>query len=308
LIRFRLEAAAAAVVSGLLHPMPRRAALAAGAFLGRLWGGLDRRHVAIAVDNLRRAFPEWRDERVLAVARGVYVHFGSVLLDLLWMQGRTAETLGAFVDVEGGEHVDAALASRRGVVYCTAHLGNWEVAGIDHGWRWRPMSVVTRELDNPALEARLCALRVSSGNTILHKRRALGMMIRTLREGNGVAIVLDQNVQVKDGIFVEFFGRPASATTVAAALALKTGCLLVPARAVLGKDRRYRVVYEAPLEVDPTGDRDAALQRITQVIARRIEDWIRETPEQWLWMHRRWKTQPPPGPAATDRRLPETPA
>jgi Kdo2-lipid IVA lauroyltransferase/acyltransferase len=107
-----------------------------------------------------------------------------------------------------------------------------------------------------------------------------------------VAIVIDQNVQEKDGIFVDFFGRPAATTTVAAALAVKTGCALVPGRATLGADGRYRAVYDPAIEWTPSGDKQADIARITQALTRVIEGWIREHPDQWLWIHRRWKTQP----------------
>jgi KDO2-lipid IV(A) lauroyltransferase len=107
-----------------------------------------------------------------------------------------------------------------------------------------------------------------------------------------VAILIDQNVQEKDGIFVDFFGRPAATTTVAAALAVKTGCALIPAYTAIGPDGRYRAVYEPPLEWTPSGDRQADIARLTQQLTRVIEGWIREYPDQWLWIHRRWKTQP----------------
>jgi KDO2-lipid IV(A) lauroyltransferase len=107
-----------------------------------------------------------------------------------------------------------------------------------------------------------------------------------------VAILIDQNVQEKDGIFVDFFGRPAATTTVAAALAVKTGCALLPAHTIIGPDGRYRAVYEPPLEWTPSGDTQADIARLTQELTRVIEGWIREHPDQWLWIHRRWKTQP----------------
>jgi KDO2-lipid IV(A) lauroyltransferase len=117
-------------------------------------------------------------------------------------------------------------------------------------------------------------------------------VLKNLREGRVVGIVVDQNVQAKDGIFVRFFGRPACATTVAAALALKTGCPIVPARCVLRGDGRYRVVYGPPMAWSSAGRRTEDLARLTQDIASIIEGWVRETPEQWLWLHRRWKTRP----------------
>jgi len=275
--------------------LPRRVVLALGRRLGRLWGALDRRHLAIAADNLRRAFPEWDDVRVQATARGVYAHFATVLLDILWMEGRPVEELLALADIEGLEHMNAALARGVGVVSPLAHLGNWEFQGVTTAPLIGPSAVVARPLDNPALDRRLVSFRASTGNIVIYKQKALSQVLKNLHEGRVVGIVVDQNVQEKDGIFVRFFGRPASTTTVAAALALKTGCPIVPARCVLRGDGRYRMVYGPPVEWSSSGRRGEDLARLTQDIASIIEGWVRETPEQWLWLHRRWKTQPSRG-------------
>ena len=198
----------------------------------------------------------------------------------------------ALVEVEGREHVDAALAAGRGVLLVTAHIGNWEMHGLAHGWLFGPIGVIARPLDNPALDDRLCALRTQGGNTVISKRKALATVLRFLREGRGVAVLIDQNVQEKDGIFVDYFGRPAATTTVAAALALKTGCAVIPSHALIQPDGRYRLIYDPPLQWQPSGDRGGDIALITQRLTSVIEGWVREAPEQWLWMHRRWKTQP----------------
>jgi Kdo2-lipid IVA lauroyltransferase/acyltransferase len=291
-VKRRLEAWAAAGVTLVLRGLPRRAAMGLGAIVGRMLAAADRRHVAIAVDNLRRAFPDWDGARLEATARGVYAHFGRMLFDILWLQSRSPKDLLALVDVHGREHLEAAMAAGRGVVMCAAHIGNWEVHGIAHGLLFGAIDVVARPLDNPVLDARLCAFRTMGGNRVVYKRRALAQVIGAVRAGRGVALLLDQNVQAKDGIFVDFFGRPAATTTVAAALALKTGCALVPSHTELRPDGRYALVYEPPLVLPSDGARDADLASITQELARRAEAWVRATPEQWLWMHRRWKTQP----------------
>src|SRR6185436_2728989 len=155
-------------------------------------------------------------------------------------------------------------------------------------------------------DRRLNAARSRSGNQVIYKQRALARVMKALRENQGVAILVDQNVQEQDGIFVEFFGRPAASTTVAAALALKTGCAVLPVYALPLPGGRYRMVYDPPLRASASGDRDADIARLTQQIACRIEGWIRERPELWLWLHRRWKTQPPH--PAEDPRVAPAPA
>jgi KDO2-lipid IV(A) lauroyltransferase len=229
------------------------------------------------------------------VALGVYEHFGRVLLDILWMARRGREEILGLVDVTGAEHVEAARAAGRGTLLFTAHMGNWELHGVAHGFLFEPMGLIARELDNPRLDAVLCAFRARPGNTVIYKRRALPQVLRLLRENRPVAILLDQNVQEGDGVFVDYFGRPAATTTAAAALALKTGCALIPAHTELGKDGRYRLVYEPPLPVASTGDRASDMRDLTQRLTTIIEGWVRQRPEQWLWLHRRWKTRPAEG-------------
>jgi Kdo2-lipid IVA lauroyltransferase/acyltransferase len=292
--RFVWEARAARWVGACVRRLPRRAMLVLGRALGRLLGDLDRRHLEIVRDNLRRALPEWDEPRVRRTARDVYGHFGRVLLDILWLAGRSREEILALVQVENAHHVEALRENTRGCVFVTAHIGNWEACGVAHAWLFRPMSVVARPLDNPALDAPLVAFRERSGNTVIYKQKALAQILRALRENREVAMLVDQNVQERDGIFVEFFGRKAAATTVAAALAVKTGAVLLPGHVVMTPDGRYRLTYDAPIRWTPSGDREADIAALTQRIASVIEGWVRETPEQWLWMHRRWKTQPPP--------------
>ena len=276
----------------MVRRLPRPVVLAVGRRLGRLWGALDRRHLAIAADNLRRAFPEWDEARVQATARGVYAHFGTVLMDLLWMEGRPVEELLALADVEGVEHLQAARAAGRGVVAPSGHLGNWEIQAVASVPLVGNVAMIARPLDNPALDRRLVGLRTSTGNTVIYKQKALAQVLKTIREGGIVAILIDQNVQAKDGVFVRFFGRPACTTTVAAAIALKTGCAIVPVRCLLQPGGRYRMVYGPPIEWAGTGRRDEDLAALTQHLTSIIEGWVRETPEQWLWLHRRWKTSP----------------
>ena len=290
--RHTLEATAAGLVGGLARVLPRAVALGLGRALGGGWGRLDRRHLRIAEDNLAHAFPDWGAARRRGVALGVYRHFGRVLLDILWMARRERETILRQVDVTGAEHVEAARAAGRGALLVSAHVGNWELHGLAHGWLFGAIGVIARPLDNPALDARLCDVRRRPGNTVIYKQRALPQVLRLLRENRAVAILIDQNVQEGDGVFVDFFGRPAATTTVAAALALKTGCALIPSHTELGEDGRYALVYEPPLAWTPSGDRALDVEAITQRLTSAIEAWVRRRPEQWLWLHRRWKTRP----------------
>jgi KDO2-lipid IV(A) lauroyltransferase len=290
--RRALEARAAALVEGSVARLPRSAALGCGRALGRAWAALDRRHVAIAVSNLRQAFPAWPEERALRTARGVYAHLGQMLLDIFWLGRRSRTEVLDLVEVSGREHVDAAMAAGRGAILVTGHLGNWELHGVAHGYLFGPIAVVARPLDNPELDARLCRFRSRGGNTVIYKQKALAQILRALRAGRGVAILIDQNVQQDDGIFVSFFDRPAATTTVAAAIALKTGAALIPCYTSALPDGRYRLTYRPAVRWDERADRRDEIGRLTQALTQEIEQAVRAAPEQWLWIHRRWKTQP----------------
>ena len=289
--RFALEARAAAFVDHVVRRLPRGMALALGRSLGRLWADLDPRHVRIAVDNLRHAFPHWDEARLLRTARGVYGHFGQVIFDILWLQHRTPDEIMSQVDVEGAEEARAALAEGRGSAMATGHIGNWELSGVAFGCVFGPSGVVARPLDNPLLDERLVAFREKSGNTVIYKRQALGQALRMIREGKGVAFVVDQNVQADEGIFVDFFGRPAASTTAAALLAVRVGCPILMGWAELRPNGRY-VLHLEVIRPRAEAERQAEVERLTQVLAHRIEAWVRTVPEQWLWLHRRWKTRP----------------
>jgi len=293
--RHAMEDRAAALVGRFLGLLGRRACLAAGRSAGRVYSRLDRRHVGIALDNLRHAFPDWDDAHRMRVARAVYAHLGQVLFDVLRLEGRPREEILAEVDFEGLEHLESARSAGRGVLFVAAHIGHWEIHAVAHSIAYGRVSVVARPLDNPLLDARLTRFRTLGGNAVIAKRKALGIVLKALRGGEGVAILIDQNVQEQDGIFVDFFGRKAATTTVAAALALKTGCALVPTRTVLRPDGRCRVIYERPVGRPASSDRTGAIAELTQLLTGVIEGWVRDTPEQWLWIHRRWKTRPVSG-------------
>jgi KDO2-lipid IV(A) lauroyltransferase len=214
-----------------------------------------------------------------------------VIFDILWLQHRTRDEIMALVDVEGDDEMRAALAEGRGAIMATGHIGNWELSGVAFGWVFGPSGVVARPLDNPLLDQRLVAFRQKSGNAVIYKRQALSQTLRMVRDGKAVAFVVDQNVQADEGIFVDFFGRPAASTTAAAALAVRVGCPIFMGWADLRPSGRY-TLHLWVIRPRAEGERQAEVERLTQELAHRIEGWVRSSPEQWLWLHRRWKTRP----------------
>lgn len=299
-LRFALEGLALGAFKVLARLLPRPLFLRIGRGLGAMVATLDRRHLEIAKDNLRRSFPDWTEERVDRTARGVWIHFGGVMFDLVRILARGAGVVDALATIEGREHAEAAHRSPHGVVLITGHFGNWETHGIVHAKHFGSIGVVARPLDNPTLDRAMTALRESAGNEVIEKEHAMIRSMRRLKAAQGVAFVVDQNVQEKEGIFVDFFGRPACTTPFAAKLAIKTGALVLPCRAVMAPDFSYRVIYDPPIDPKAFGEGDAAVHALTQAMMNTTEAWIRANPDQWLWMHRRWhtkQTRPGPGPA-----------
>lgn len=295
---------AATVAAGwLLRFVPRRVVLFLGRLVGELVFRLDTRHRNITIENLDGAFGGSKTDREKwAIARGTFRHFGGMIFELVGLGRATRRQIEKIVEFEGLENFEQARAAGKGVLLVAAHFGNWEVHAIAHGYRLGPLAVVARLQDNPHYNKLLEKIRTASGNTVLYKHRALARMMRLLKDGETVAVLIDQNVAREDGLFVEFFGRKAATTPVASWLALKTGAALVPVFTLPLADGRYRLIYETPVDARAFSalPRQEAAQALTQECARVLEGFVRRNPEYWLWMHRRWKTRPAEEPSAEE--------
>lgn len=296
-LRFRIEAIAFNLLLGGARVLPRRALLALGSIAGRLGYMLDGRHRRVALDNLRLAYGEALDATARRrIARDCWRHFGRITFDTLACYRMERAQVQALAEYEGLEHLRRAYARGRGVLLFSGHFGHWELTALLQGWLDMPLALVTRPLDNPQLEALLAEVRGRSGNLVVHKRRAVREMLKALRRGIGVAIVIDQDAR-GDGIFVPFFDRPASTTPTLGLLAVRSGAAVVPTYSLPLADGRYRIVYEPEIVVTQSGDVAADVAGLTACCTEVIERWVRQYPELWLWMHRRWKTQPTTKPA-----------
>lgn len=297
-VRQRAEAAAAALVFALARLSPRRMLLRLGAAAGWIGYLVDGRHRRIALSNLRLAFGAAMDEKERRrIVRACWMHFGRTAFDTLNFPKLSPSAVDSLVHYDGLDHIRGAYRRGKGVLLFSGHFGHWELVAVMQGYLDLPLALVTRPLDNPRLEQRLARLRRQSGNDIIHHRGAVRGMVQALRRGRGVAVVIDQDARQR-GVFVPFFGHPASTTPTLASLALKTGAAVVPVFSVPRPDGSYQVIYEPPLEVKRTGNRDADVLRLTAECTAIIERWVRRRPELWLWMHRRWKSSPPASAAA----------
>jgi KDO2-lipid IV(A) lauroyltransferase len=304
-VRHLVEAAGFRLLLALASRLPRRVAQAVGTLLGRLGHALAGRRRRLARANLRQAFGPALDEQTLGrITRDCFRHFGRITVDTLLFPRLGPHAVGRLVRYEGLEHLRRAWARGRGVLLFSGHYGHWELTAVMQGFLGMPLTLVTRPLDNPRLEALLLGLRGVSGNRVIHKRRAVREMLRTLDRGGGVAIVIDQDAR-SEGIFVPFFGRPASTTPTLATLALRSGAAVVPTFSLPEPDGSWLVVYEPEVEFVPSGERERDVHELTARCTAIIEAWVRRRPELWLWMHERWKSSaivaPASVPAAADR-------
>lgn len=281
-----------AALMGLLRLLPRRGVRALGRGCGWLIHRIDKKRRRLAVANLTTAFgSSLSEEEKEAIIRRAFLHFGTVLFDFFHLAYLTPKKRDRHLRLEGEENLHAALKQGQGVLFFTAHFGLWEIAPAPIN-PIIPMKVVARPLDNVYLEKILCRMRGRLGSEVISKFQASREILKTLRARESVAILIDQNVQVQEAVFVDFFGKPAATTPSLAMFHLRTGAPIVPAFCSPSSSRVYHVRILPPVKVERTGDREEDVARITEACTKIIEDQVRRAPEQWLWFHDRWKTRP----------------
>jgi len=296
-VRYRVEFAIVRMVQACLQLMPMTAVRACGGALGWIVSVVDRFHRRIALENLARAFPSRSAEECALVCRGMFMHFGRLLLELIQFSALTQEQMLARVEVEGQEHVQQAYRQGKGVLYFTGHFGYWEIQAIAFALHAEPISVVARPLDNPHLHALLERIRTCTGNTVIYRQGGLRRVLRDLQSNRGVAMLIDQHLH-SDAVTVEFFNRPAATTSALAALALRTGATVIPVFALPLPGGRYRLIYDRPVS-PPHETGPQAIREFTQRCTDVLEMYVRRDPHLWLWMHRRWRISEPPAEPAS---------
>jgi len=287
-MRRRLELLAVKTVLAAVRVLPVAIVERVGAALGLAVYAFDGPHRRIAARNVAAAFPTRSESERRAIVRGAFAHFGKLLFELLKFSTLSPAAMLARVEFEGEEHVRHAYAQAKGVLFVTGHFGFWELQALVHALRLEPMTVLARALDNPELNALLEQLRTRTGNGVVYRKGTIRRVMRLLHEGKSVGVLIDQHIQSKDAIYVDFFNRPAATTSLVAALALRTGAPVIPLFALPLGGGRYKMVYEhaVPPPDESVPDRvHEFTQRCTDV----LEMYVRRHPELWLWMHRRWR-------------------
>jgi Kdo2-lipid IVA lauroyltransferase/acyltransferase len=275
--------------------LPRRLALTVGVNLGRLGYFVAGRLRRTGERNLQIAFPELHEDERTRLLRGCFTSLGRLLGEFSQFPRTTPEKLKQMIEYDevGLAHVRRAEAEDRGIIFLTGHIGAWEV--LSFGWSALeyPISFLVRPLDNPRIEEMIERIRMRFGNRAIDKKSAARQALRVLREGGTLGILSDLNTQEFEGVFVPFFGKLACTTAGVATLALKTGAAVIPTFAVWdSKRRRYFFHADAPIELIRTGDHHKDIEVNTAQFAAAIERMVRKYPDQWLWIHKRWKTRP----------------
>ena len=289
-----MEYAAAWAGLKLLGLLPRRLArqVGAGFAAAAFWMRPALRRAAMI--NLRIAFPEWDDARRKQVIRGMVQQIGWMAGEFSQFPKYTRENIERIVLLDGQENFAAPRRAGKGVLFLTGHMSAWELAPFAHALYGFPLQFLVRPVANRRVDALINDYRCLSGNMPIEKNRSARTILKVLAEGGTVGILSDHNTSPEEGVFVDFFGVPASTTSGLARIALRTGAAVVPGFLSWDAQRgKYRLRFEPPVELRQTGNEEEDVRENTARFTRVIESYVREHPDQWLWVHKRWKIRPP---------------
>ena len=292
-VRGAIEYAAAVALLKSFGWIPRFAAYPAAeivASLGFRFAGRQRR---AGMRNLKMALPHLNEQERRAILRGSFSSLGRLLVEFSHFPYLNKNNISDHVVYEGFEHYEEAVKRGQGVIFLTGHFGAWELSCFAHSLYGHPMKFVVREIDNARVERLIGSYRGRAGNTPIEKRNASRDILRALRRNETIGILVDQNTTRDEGVFVNFFGIPASTTPAIATLALRTGAAVLPGFLIWDrKNHRHRLHFDPPMKLIETGDPARDILENTEACNAVLERMIRLYPDQWLWIHRRWKTRP----------------
>ncbi len=295
-MRQRLEFALAWLLIKFIGALPRPFARAAGTILAWKVYVLHVRLRRVGMRNLELAFPEKSRRERARILRGVFTSFGRQVAEVCLFPNYTRENVSKVVVYDGFENFERALARGKGVLFLTAHLGGWELSAFTHSLQGYPLRVVMRPLDNPYLDRMTREYRTMHGNSMVDKDDFVRGLLSAMKAGETVGILMDTNMTPPQGVFVDFFGIPACTASGLARIALRTDAAVVPGFTIWDPAlRKYRLRFDPEVKLIRTGDDDADAVANTASFTKIIEDYVRRYPDQWLWVHRRWKTRPQGG-------------
>lgn len=292
-MRQRLEYAAAWPFIKILGILPRPLSRAFAISLAWAVYCLHVRLRRVGMRNLQLAFPEKTEAQRSRILRGEFTSIGRQLAEVCQFPRYTPENVEQVVVYDGLENYEQAYARGKGVLFLTAHFGGWEVSAFTHSMHGQWMHVVMRPMDNVYLDTLIRGYRTMHGNKMVDKDDFVRGLLSAMKAGEAVGILMDTNMTPPQGIFVDYFGIPACTASGLARIALRTDAAVVPGFTIwdpeLGK---YRLRFDPAVALIRSGDTEADIHANTQLFTGIIEKYVRQYPEQWLWVHRRWKTRP----------------
>jgi len=292
-LRSKLEYFAALTVVTVLGTIPRGAALAASQVVAWATFHCSKRLRRIADRNLKLALPELDAAAREQIVRGVFANLGRLLAEFCQLPKLNAQNVSGLVIYDGYENFGNALALGKGVLFLTAHYGAWELCPYAHALYGHPLKFVVRPIDNPLVDQLVNRYRIGSGNQVIEKRNSLKEILVTLKRGEAVGILIDQNTFREAGVFAPFFRVPACTTTSLATIAMRTGAAIVPGVLIWDEHlRKHRLRFEPAVSLVETGNPQEDILANTTRCNQVLEDLVRKHPDQWFWVHRRWKTRP----------------
>jgi KDO2-lipid IV(A) lauroyltransferase len=276
--------------------LPLSTAIRLGMVLARL-GRLFPKLRQTAERNLQLACPEISEAERRRLLLGCFENLGRLLAVFSHFTRSNDAGLARLIEPVGLDHLVAAKEHGRGVILFTGHVGAWELTSFGLSMSGHPLSFLVRRIDNPKIEELIDRTRAHRGNRSIDKRFAAREMLKILQTGGTLGILVDLNTLDREAIFVDFFGLPAATTFMVAKLALRTGAEVLPVFAPWDKSKQKFLLQVGPaLSFEGTGEEQEDVRRLTQAFTKVVEDYVRRYPDQWLWIHRRWKTRPPGDP------------
>ena len=267
-----------------------------GCFLGRIGYLMDAKHRGIALKNLNKAFPDIDGRVINLIAKRAFENLGRSATEAIYIASRKPQllhkTFNQWITIEGRDNIDTASEKGKGIILVTAHFGNWELLGLSHAGNGYPLNAIVRPLDNPWIDRLLTSFRSSTGARVIPKKGALKKTLRSLKNREGLMILIDQNTAQNEGVFIDFFGTPAATGRGPALIATKSGSPVIPFFIIREGKYRHRIVYCHEITVHKSNDIEEDVRINTENFTKVVESYIRKYPEQWFWMHQRWKTRP----------------
>lgn len=283
--------------------LPERLAKAMGNWVGDAAFFILAKHRRSALEHLSMALGERWDKASLSyTARMCFRNLALTAIECVRLERMGKEKILNMIEIVGWEYVEEARSRGRGGIFVTGHLGNWELSAVYVALRGLPMNVIARRIYIEGLDSQLVELRRRLGVRTIYRDQSMRVMLRCLHRNEFLGILPDQDVRKVGGIFVPFFGRPALTPVGPALLAIASGAPILVARDVR-REAGHLITVDPPVYADPKAPKEEEVRRLVTLYTRRLEEFIREFPEQWVWIHKRWKTQPPPTASAAQGQI-----